>query len=238
MRNTPLRGSGAACLLAIAAIVVALLVLVPVRAATLAFVDAADQKNPRSAQTGACTAGDQKIIVRAFQDAQVHTKAVIAAMERRGKAVMDEFDKYFGEDNLPKYARVQANFQSALDFMASTNQRKLFVYCELQDAGGEPCSRGIRAARLLDAKYLGTEPDPLHEAMVVCDPFFTSSRTPDNTKWGSMLHEVTHIAFGSVDHAYAHRAVLDLPFNSAATALINAENYRQFAEKVVDGAGT
>lgn len=209
----------------------------PAQAATLVFVNPADSARPAPRRTGACVPAEREAIAKALQLAQVRVKRVVETMRDRRAAILPQFFNYFGVESVADYDEVAKNYQSALDSMAVTNTEKLVVYCRLANEHGEPCSDGIRSARLVEPGLTPPQTEDIRglEAVVFCGRFFLASGTREYTQWGSVFHEFTHIAFGAVDHEYGADEVADLALRSPETARINAETYRQFAERLTAG---
>lgn len=209
----------------------------PAQAATLVFVKAADSARPDIRRTGVCVPAEREATVRALQLAQVRIKRVVDTMRDRRDATLPLFIAYFGEGSRDDYDAVLKNYQSTLDAMADANKEKLVVYCRLANDQGEPCSDGIRSARLVEPGLTPPQAEEIKglEAVVVCGRFFEASGTREHTQWGSVFHEFTHIAFGAVDHEYGADEVADLALRLPETARNNAESYRQFAEGLTAG---
>lgn len=218
------------------AFVLALTSAAPVSAAQFLFADQAPGTARYPPWTGAkgCTAEEQKVILEAASLAQFNAAKVAARMKAERAKVEGDFVTYFGAGNLIRYDQVRANFEKTAEMISAASTDPLYIYCNLKDAKGEPCSSGIRAARMVD--YAETEGEP--EKVVFCEPFFKFSRGLDHTQWGSLLHEGAHIAFQAVDRVYDGYEVRMLAATSPFSAIINAENYRQFAEKVIEHGQT
>lgn len=209
----------------------------PVQAATLVFANAANPARPDARKTGVCLPAEREATIKALQQAQVRVKRVIETMRDRRGVILPQFINYFGTESVADYDEVAKNYQSALDSMADANKEKLVVYCRLANDDGEPCSDGIRSARLIEPGLTPPQTEDIRglEAVVVCDRFFEASGTHEHTQWGSVFHEFTHIAFGTVDEQYSAAGVIELAERSPETARINAETYRQFAERLTVG---
>lgn len=64
----------------------------------------------------------------------------------------------------------------------------------------------------------------------VCPPFFRARMDGTGTRWGIMLHEATHFAAETLDHAYGRDASLALARTNGMRAAENADSYRYFVE--------
>jgi hypothetical protein len=202
----------------------------PAFAATLVFVQPPAAEPQRA--TGVCSKPQQDAIVGAYALAQQKLAVVIDAMKTGSAPAVSLFDTYFGAANRLNYDLVRNNLTMTLNAMAATNRDRIAVYCDLSDARGEPCADFVSAAWLIDEPLTARQTRAANavEAVVVCKPFFFASRRDGRTRWGTMLHEMTHIVFASVDDKYRNEEVRHLA--GTATALVNAESYRQFAEAV------
>lgn len=92
---------------------------------------------------------------------------------------------------------------------ARTMSRTLF------DAQGRPAA----SYRLDEGQVLG-----------VCPPFFRAGMTGTGTRWGILVHEATHFAAETRDHAYGRVAALALARENGARAAENADNFMLFVE--------
>jgi peptidyl-Lys metalloendopeptidase len=64
----------------------------------------------------------------------------------------------------------------------------------------------------------------------LCPGFFTAGTDGTDTRWGVLIHEATHLAGGTDDHAYGRRAALVLAKQDPARAAANADSYEYFVE--------
>ncbi|MGG5822159.1 M35 family metallopeptidase [Falsiroseomonas sp. HW251] len=64
----------------------------------------------------------------------------------------------------------------------------------------------------------------------LCPAFFRASLTGFDSRWGILVHEVSHLVAGTRDHAYGRRAALALATNEPGRAAENADNYEYFVE--------
>lgn len=85
----------------------------------------------------------------------------------------------------------------------------------LVDAQGRPAV----SYRLDEGQVLG-----------VCPAFFRAGMEGTGTRWGILIHEATHIAAATKDHAYGRTASLALARTDPARALENADSYMLFIE--------
>ena len=64
----------------------------------------------------------------------------------------------------------------------------------------------------------------------VCQPFFRAGQEGQDNRWGIIIHEVTHLAALTGDHAYQPRGAQALAKSDPARAARNADNYEYFVE--------
>lgn len=64
----------------------------------------------------------------------------------------------------------------------------------------------------------------------LCPAFFRASMTGFDSRWGILVHEVSHLVAGTRDHAYGRRASMALAQSDPARAAENADNYEYFVE--------
>ena len=85
----------------------------------------------------------------------------------------------------------------------------------LVDAQGRP----VASFRLDEGQVLG-----------VCPAFFRAGMEGAGTRWGILVHEATHFAAATQDHAYGPAAAQALARSDPARAAENADNYMLFIE--------
>ena len=64
----------------------------------------------------------------------------------------------------------------------------------------------------------------------VCPPFFRARMDGTDTRWGILIHEATHIAANTRDHAYRPNGALSLAKEDGMRAVENADSYEYFIE--------
>lgn len=92
-------------------------------------------------------------------------------------------------------------------------------------------ARGL-SATLLDGQGQPAVTYRLHDGQVlgVCPPFFRAPAEGSGTRWGILVHEATHFAVETQDHAYGWNDCLALARNDGTRAVDNADSYRYFVE--------
>lgn len=64
----------------------------------------------------------------------------------------------------------------------------------------------------------------------VCPPFFRARMEGTDSRWGILIHEASHLAANTRDHAYRPNGALALAKENPARAAENADNYEYFVE--------
>lgn len=64
----------------------------------------------------------------------------------------------------------------------------------------------------------------------LCPPYFRARMEGTDARWGILIHETSHIAANTVDHAYRPTGAMRLAKENAAQAAENADNYEYFVE--------
>lgn len=73
---------------------------------------------------------------------------------------------------------------------------------------------------------------PTRRIIGLCPGFFRAAMEGFDSRWGTLLHEASHLAAGTGDHAYGQEAALILAKADPARAAENADNYEYFAESL------
>lgn len=64
----------------------------------------------------------------------------------------------------------------------------------------------------------------------LCPPFFRARMDGTDSRWGILIHEASHLAANTRDHAYRPNGALALAKENSARAAENADNYEYFVE--------
>uniref|UniRef100_UPI0022EA4390 M35 family metallopeptidase n=1 Tax=Falsiroseomonas oryzae TaxID=2766473 RepID=UPI0022EA4390 len=64
----------------------------------------------------------------------------------------------------------------------------------------------------------------------LCPAFFRAGMGGRDNRWGILIHETSHVAAGTLDHAYGHTASLVLAKADPRRAAQNADSYEYFVE--------
>jgi len=71
---------------------------------------------------------------------------------------------------------------------------------------------------------------PSRGLLGLCPSFFRAGDSGFDTRWGVLIHEASHIAAGTRDHAYGPQAAAILAKSDPMRAAENADNYEYFVE--------
>ena len=64
----------------------------------------------------------------------------------------------------------------------------------------------------------------------LCPPYFRARMDGTDSRWGILIHEASHIAANTRDHAYRPNGALALAKENGTRAAENADNYEYFVE--------
>lgn len=167
----------------------------------------------------------------------VFNAAMVEARTRLGVAVRVVRDtpshpgirQWFG--NAPHQVVLSALQRSA---MRLANTAGFDIHCNDPDRCAPNIAAYVQAwsRTLRDAEGRPTATYRIDEGQVigVCPPFFRARMDGTGTRWGYLVHEVTHVAAETRDHAYGRNASLALARENGMRAAENADNYRYFVE--------
>lgn len=68
------------------------------------------------------------------------------------------------------------------------------------------------------------------QVLGLCPPFFRARMEGTDSRWGVVIHESSHLAANTVDHAYGPTSARVLAKDNVARAVENADNYEYFVE--------
>ena len=170
----------------------------------------------RQAQTqnGACTEEQRVTIRRGFADARQMANASIASLTLEPEAIRPHLARFFGTNPAGAVAK---NFRA---ISVGLDQREPRLAYECNRA--ESC----RGQTFAYVRWGGNA----REVMGVCPAFFRAARTGQDSQGGIILHEMSHLALGTRDHAYQPARVAALAKDDPAAAQMNADSYEYFAE--------
>jgi peptidyl-Lys metalloendopeptidase len=165
-------------------------------------------RNPAELSGPACATEHQAVIAEAFVIARERVEAGLALI--RANPEHDHIRRWFG--TTPP-GEVSARLQATATWLDGSGGARL----RCNDPPGCKSARMAYAAPY--AKVLG-----------VCPAFFRARMDGFDSRWGILVHEVTHLAAGTRDHAYGRRAAAVLAKDDPERAAQNADNYEYFLE--------
>jgi hypothetical protein len=163
---------------------------------------------------GACTAEQRVTIRRGFSDARRMTNASIAALTLQPEAIRPHLARFFGSNPAGAIAK---NFR-AISRGLDDREPRLAYECNR----AESC----RGQTFAYVRWSGNA----REVMGLCPAFFRAARTGQDSQGGIIVHEMSHLALGTRDHAYQPSRVHALAKENPAAAQMNADSYEYFAE--------
>ena len=172
------------------------------------------QERPVLTREGSCTGEQRAVIRRAFVDARQMTNASIASLTLEPEAIRPHVERFFGS-NPP--GAIAKNFRA---IARGLDEREGRVAYECNSAAS--CS----GATFAYVRWGGSA----REVMGFCPMFFRAARTGQDSQGGIVIHEMSHLALGTRDHAYQPRGAEALAKDDPAAAQMNADSYEYFAE--------
>jgi len=167
-----------------------------------------------AAQDGACTAEQRSVIRRAFADARQMANASIASLTLEPERVRPHLVRFFGANPAGAIAK---NFRAISQGLDAREPRLAYA-----------CNRteSCRGQTFAYVRWTGRG----RETMGFCALFFRTARTGQDSQGGIVVHEMSHLALGTRDHAYHPRGAEALAKDDPAAAQMNADSYEYFAE--------
>lgn len=189
----------------------ATLMLAPLPAAAQAVKGTAQQV---LTQTGTCAPNQRATIRRGFADARQMANAAIASLALEPEAVRPHLKRFFGgsQDRL-----VAKNFRIIAHGLEQRENRLAY---ECNRAGA------CRGNTFAYVRWGGNA----REVMGFCPAYFRAARGGQDSQGGIVIHEMSHLALGTRDHAYQPRGAEALAKDNPSAALMNADSYEYFAE--------
>jgi len=165
-------------------------------------------------QAGHCSDADRAAIRGAFADARRMVNASIASLTLEVEVVRPHLVRYFGSNPAGAIAKNFRAISQGLD------QREPRLVYECNHASA------CRGQTFAYVRWGGNA----REVMGVCPAFFRAARTGQDSQGGIIVHEMSHLALGTRDHAYQPTRVQALAKENPAAAQMNADSYEYFAE--------
>lgn len=171
-------------------------------------------ERPTLSQTGACSDEQRAAIRSGFADARRMINASIASLTLEPEAIRPHLVRFFGTNPAGAIAK---NFRAIAQGL---DQREPRLVYECNRA--ESC----RGQTFAYVRWGGNA----REVMGVCPAFFRAERSGQDSQGGIIVHEMSHLALGTRDHAYQPARVEALAKDNPAAAQMNADSYEYFAE--------
>lgn len=169
---------------------------------------------PVASRTGACTDEERTVIRRAFVDARQMTNASIAALTLEPERTRPHLTRFFGSSSAGLIAK---NFR-IISIGLDERENRVAYECNRAEACGGQTFAYVR--------WGGNA----REVMGFCAAFFNAGRTGQDNQGGIVVHEMSHLALGTRDHAYQPRGAQALAKDDPRAAQMNADSYEYFAE--------
>ncbi len=155
-----------------------------------------------------CTPEHLAAINTAVAEARAHLPAAIQMVRQQPNHA--HVTRWFG--TAPRET-IRSTLDSTAALLADMNSLKL----RCNDPRG--CVRGRFAYTL-----------PLARTLTLCPPFFNAGAEGADSRWGILIHEGTHIAARTGDHAYGRNSAAQLAKEDPERAAVNADSYEYFVE--------
>lgn len=153
-----------------------------------------------------CTSAQNAVIGAAFVEARRRVLRAIAFID--ANPGHRHLRTWFGDGVRP--ANVRARLVAVAAVLQS--QRRPRVYC-----GTQACGSFARSWRG-------------HNTITLCTLFFRARSSGTDARFGVIIHELSHLVAGTVDHVYGPRAALALAAQDSNLAMQNADNLEYFVE--------
>jgi peptidyl-Lys metalloendopeptidase len=122
------------------------------------------------------------------------------------------YETWFGKANQTRLTRVQGTIGGVRDLL----QRKETFSVECMP---QRCGNGTFALTTHGMDYIG-----------LCAAFFKAPLTGDDSRSGTLLHELTHVVADTEDHTYGRTNAQERAVGNPNEAVDNADNYEFFME--------
>jgi peptidyl-Lys metalloendopeptidase len=187
-----------------ALLLAALLLAPPTFAQGKPRAPAAPPANP----DGRCTAEQMGVIRAAFAEARTRQRDAIAFVLRQPNH--EHVTRWFGTTPRPVLV------QNLKTIAAGLAREDVYTY---QCLHPQSCARGPFAYTRTAGLVLG-----------FCQGFFNAADSGRDSRFGIVIHEVSHAALGTIDAGYGPDAGMKLGREEPERAVQNADNYEYFVE--------
>ncbi|MBR0671241.1 M35 family metallopeptidase [Neoroseomonas soli] len=166
------------------------------------------------ARDGACSAEQMVVVRRGFADARQMSNRAIASLTMEPEVVRPHLARFFGSNPAGAIAK---NFR-AISVGLDQRESRLVYECNRTDA--------CRGSTFAYVRWGGNA----REVMGLCPAYFSAARSGQDSQGGIIVHEMSHLALGTRDHAYQPRGAEALAKDDPAAAQMNADSYEYFTE--------
>ena len=162
-----------------------------------------------------CTSNQESVVAGADTSANVKSAFVYAHLnsmsvsQRQTDAL---YKTWFGAYTSTRYTKVLSNWKKIMQAFSET-----ITY----NCSGPACQSNWYAYVYSGGKL----------EVFLCNQYWGASDTGTNTKYGILIHEVSHEAASTDDHAYGQTNCQNLATNDPNKAIENADNYEFYAEQ-------
>lgn len=187
---------------------------------------------PKEGGGGQCSDADKATIIDAYDTASMHVAEILERLKSQQSddqsklAAMQE--KYFGLTYRKRTNKIISIFEEIKRFADGKDKVKIYCHITQQAKVGASCRENVRSGWLKPRNGETAE-----GALFFCQAFFVSSPSNSKTKWGSLLHEMSHIAARTVDYESQPTGIFALANRDDGLSAANAETYRLFAEELI-----
>jgi peptidyl-Lys metalloendopeptidase len=161
-----------------------------------------------------CSASQESTVKSADLSANAKSAFVYAYLNGLpvDKRQTDQLYKtWFGAYTATRYAKVLSNWKKVMDAFS----KDITYNCK-----GPNCKSSWYAYVYPAGKL----------EVFLCPQFWNAPDSGTDTKYGTLIHEVTHEVAGTKDHAYGQTSCKNLAQNDPGKAIANGDNYEYFAE--------
>ena len=163
---------------------------------------------PPAVPDGRCTAEQLGVIRAAFAEARTRQREAIAFARRNPEH--EHVTRWFGTTPRPVLV------QNLKTIAAALAREDVFTF---QCLHPQSCARGPFAYTRVAGHLMG-----------FCQGFFAAPEAGRDSRFGIVIHEVSHAALGTVDAGYGPDAGMKLAREEPERAANNADNYEYFVE--------
>jgi peptidyl-Lys metalloendopeptidase len=114
-------------------------------------------------------------------------------------------------------------------YTAARYSKVLNNWKKIQDAFEEDITYNCKGPECKSSWYAYVYPGGKLEVFL-CPQFWNAPDSGTDTKYGTLIHEVSHEVAGTKDHTYGQTNCQNLAINDPDKAVENADNYEYFAE--------